>query len=49
MIARDFEAPVDANADNAYEVTIIATDSDNNTDSETQTITVTDVFESETL
>jgi hypothetical protein len=43
MVARDFEAPADADTDNAYEVTIIATDSDGNTDSEAQTVTVTDV------
>ncbi|WXT99350.1 MAG: hypothetical protein Ctma_0046 [Catillopecten margaritatus gill symbiont] len=41
MVARDFEAPADANTDNAYEVTIIVTDADSNTDSETQTVTVT--------
>jgi hypothetical protein len=45
MIARDFETPADANEDNAYEVTIVVTDSDANTDSETQTITVADVAE----
>jgi hypothetical protein len=45
MVARDFEVPADANTDNIYEVTIIATDVDNNTDSETQTVTVTDASE----
>ena len=45
MIARDFESPADTNADNAYEVTIVATDSEANTDSETQIVTVTDVVE----
>jgi len=49
MTARDFESPTDDNTNNAYEVTIIVTDSDSNTDSETQIVTVTDVFESETL
>jgi hypothetical protein len=45
MVARDFEVPADANTDNVYEITIIATDVDNNTDSETQTVTVTDASE----
>jgi len=45
MVARNFESPADANTDNAYEVTIIATDSDGNTASETQTVTVTNVTE----
>ncbi len=49
MVARDFEVPADANTDNVYEVTIIATDVDNNTDSETQTVTVTDVTETATF
>jgi hypothetical protein len=48
MVARDFEVPADANTDNIYEVTIIATDVDNNTDSETQTVTVTDAAETAT-
>lgn len=41
----DFEAPVDANADNIYEVTVSATDGDAGTTAATQTIniTVTDV------
>jgi hypothetical protein len=38
---------VDANIDNVYEVIIIATDVDNNTDSETQTVAIT--FVSETI
>ena len=43
MIARDFEAPVDANADNVYEVSITATDSENNSSGETSwTVTVQD-------
>ena len=49
MVARDFEVPADANTDNIYEVTIIATDINNNTDSETQTVTVTDVTETATF
>ncbi len=49
MVARDFEVPADANTDNVYEITIIATDVDNNTDSETQTVTVTDVTETATF
>ncbi len=44
MVARDFEAAADGNTDNAYEVTIIATDSDGNTASEAQIVTVTDVL-----
>ncbi len=42
MIARDYENPVDANTDNIYEVTLIATDDDGNTDDEIFTVTVTD-------
>ncbi|WP_188619031.1 Ig-like domain-containing protein, partial [Christiangramia forsetii] len=45
MIARDFENPVDVNTDNSYEVTITATDSDGNTDSESWSVSVTDVIE----
>jgi hypothetical protein len=45
MVARDFEAPADTGSNNAYEVTIIATDSDGNTANTTQTVTVTDVYE----
>lgn len=41
MVARDYEAPVDANTDNVYEVSITATDSDGNSDSEDWTVTVT--------
>ncbi len=40
MIARDFEAPADANADNVYEIEITATDDDNNADAEDWTVTV---------
>jgi uncharacterized protein (TIGR02145 family) len=40
MVARDFESPVDANTDNVYEVSIIATDADGNTASSNQKVTV---------
>ena len=43
MIARDYESPADANSDNVYEVTLVATDDDGNTASEAFTVTVTDV------
>ena len=45
MIARDYEAPQDAGADNVYEVTLKATDADGNHDDESFTVTVTDVEE----
>ncbi len=45
MIARDFEAPADANIDNDYEIEITATDDDSNSDSENWTVTVDDVVE----
>ena len=45
MIARDYESPADANTDNVYEVTLVATDDDGNTASEAFTVTVTDVVE----
>ena len=41
----DFENPVDANRDNAYELTVVATDADNHTDRVAFTVTVTDVNE----
>ena len=47
MIGRNFESPADVNADNIYEVRLIATDSNGNTDSEEWTVTVTD--ETETI
>ena len=31
MVARDYESPADANSDNVYEVTLVATDDDGNT------------------
>ncbi|WP_109832666.1 cadherin domain-containing protein [Reichenbachiella versicolor] len=49
MVARDFENPVDANTNNVYEVTITATDSDGNDDSEAWTVTVNDLTESATF
>ena len=45
MVARDYESPADANSDNVYEVTLVATDDDGNTDSEDFTVTVTDQVE----
>lgn len=42
MVGRDFESPVDANTDNVYEIEITATDDDNNSDTETWTVTVID-------
>ena len=45
MVARDYEAPQDAGADNVYEVTLLATDADGNDDDESFTVTVTDVVE----
>ena len=49
MVARDFESPADANTDNVYEVTLVATDDDGNTASEAFTVTVTDVAETVTF
>ncbi|HAF27815.1 MAG TPA: hypothetical protein DCG75_02100, partial [Bacteroidales bacterium] len=46
MIARSFESPADANSDNTYEITLIATDDDSNTDSEDWTVTIDDIVES---
>jgi uncharacterized protein (TIGR02145 family) len=45
MDVHNFENPKDANADNVYQISIVATDVDGNTDDEDQTITVTDVIE----
>ena len=42
MIARDFESPADANADNVYEVSITATDSESNASETSWTVTVMD-------
>jgi uncharacterized protein (TIGR02145 family) len=45
MAGNNFEDPKDANKDNIYKITIIVTDSDNNTYSEEQTITIANVTE----
>lgn len=44
-LTRDYEAPVDADADNAYVVQVRATDASSNTSDQTITVTVTDVDE----
>ncbi len=51
MVARNFENPEDANADNAYNVSITATDEDNNnnTPPTAWVINVTDVIEAATF
>ena len=49
MVARDHESPVDANTDNAYEVTVRATDADENTATRAIAVTVTDALETATL
>ena len=41
----DFESPADANRDNEYELAVVATDDDGNTDRVDFTITVTDIDE----
>jgi gliding motility-associated-like protein len=46
MVARDYENPVDENTDNTYEITIIATDDDGNTATESWTVTINDITES---
>ena len=45
MIARNFENPKDADTNNTYEVTLIATDEDENTYSQSWIVTITDVIE----
>ncbi|MGB3150816.1 MAG: cadherin domain-containing protein, partial [Maribacter sp.] len=45
MVARDFENPEDDNTDNVYELSIIATDDDDNNDSENWTVTVDNLTE----
>ncbi len=45
MIARDYESSADTNTDNIYDVTLVATDDDGNTDSEAFTVSVTDIDE----
>ena len=49
MEPRDFELPEDANNDNVYEVTLIATDQDANSASEDWTVTIQDVNEAVTF
>lgn len=49
MVARDFEAPADAGANNVYNYTLIATDADGNTDSQDVAVTVNDVNEAPTV
>ncbi len=44
-VAPDFEAPVDANLDNAYELQVTVTDSDALTDVQNITVTVTNVID----
>ena len=43
--APNFESPVDANEDNAYEVSVVATDSDRQASKRDVTVTVTNVNE----
>ncbi len=45
MVSRNFEIPVDDDGNNIYEITITATDEDNNSDDEDWTVTVADVTE----
>ena len=45
----DFEAPGDANRDNAYQVTVVVTDSKNQTDRLNVTVTITNVEEGGTV
>ena len=47
--APNFESPGDANQDNAYEITVVATDSNNQTDTRDVTIRVTNMEEAGTV
>ena len=47
--APNFEAPASMDGDNVYEVTLTATDSENNSDTQDVTVTVTDVAEAGTV
>ena len=47
--AQDYEAPTDADGDNVYEATVVATDADQNTDGQSIEVTVTDVIETSTV
>ena len=49
MVARNFESPVDADTDNAYEVIVKATDTGSNSATTSFTVTVADVTEMATL
>ncbi len=49
MIARDFEAPADANTDNAFQVTVKVTDADGNFATQAVTINVANVVETTPL
>ena len=49
MVARNYEDPDDADTDNVYEVTVTATDADENSATRAVTVTVTDVRETATL
>ena len=49
MVARDFELPADAGSDNVYDLSITATDSDGNTDSEAWSVTIQDAVETATI
>ena len=47
--AQDYETPADADGDNVYEATVVATDTDQNTDGQSIEVTVTDVIETSTV
>ncbi|WP_345261646.1 BspA family leucine-rich repeat surface protein [Marivirga lumbricoides] len=49
MIARDFEAPVDDNTDNVYELTIRATDENGNYDEESWTVEINNLNDNEPI
>ena len=49
MVARDFESPADAGSDNVYDLSITATDSDGNNDSEAWSVTIQDAVETATF
>jgi outer membrane protein OmpA-like peptidoglycan-associated protein len=49
MIARDFENPADAGANNVYDLSITATDTDSNSASEPWTVSITNVAETATF
>ena len=43
MVARDYDNPVDSDSNNTYSLSIVATDEDSNSDTESWVVTVTDV------